>query len=343
MLLRTLPPILVALALVNCGGVPGVPGVPGGASKDVNPNSCGSYANTDVGAKLKSFLQATVQLQEIVAESEVEMGASCKGMAQKLELDDSGSTSEVCNRVSDGIKEMLSVGLSANASLTIDYKPAVCEVNIDVAASAAAKCEASASGEVSVTCEGTCSGTCKGACDGTCEGSAGSGGSGGECNGTCEGTCGGECSGGCEGNADVQASAECEAHAEVSANAEAKCTKPEVKIEFAADVVLDKPKVDMVVAALKEGMPQILMLSAKIKGPVTAAFTTWSASAKALSKSSGDLFADLGREAATCVGGQLAAAAGMVAGIQSSLDVQVEVSVSVSASASAEGGGSAGS
>ena len=129
---------------------------------------------------------------------------------------------------------------------------------------------------------------------------------------------------------------ECEAQAEVNASVKAECTEPSLEVEFAADVVVDGPKVEKVKAALMAGLPKLLSLQARAQSPLLGAFTTWSKSAASLAQSSGKLVGSLGDQAA-CVSGQLAGAAAMVGGIKSSLDVQVEVSVSVSASASAEG------
>lgn len=334
--------LVSVFALAGCPGaaVPGGLGG-GGSASSVNPNTCGNYAASDAGRKLKGFLEATLKLNTTVVEAEAEMKVSCGVMATELGISSEGDTKTVCNAVAEAIKENLSVGLKAGAKLTVDYKPAQCTVNASVAAEVAAKCEGSASADVAVTCEGSCSGTCKGSCEGTCEGQAGSGGSNAECNGTCEGTCSGECSGGCEGHADVQASAECEAQAEISANVEAECTEPEINVEFEAGVVLDLPKVEKVKQALIKGLPKMLVVKAKIEGPIIGAFKTWSKSARALVDASAKLYSSLGDQA-SCVSRQLGAAVGMIAGIQSSIDVQIEVSVSVSASASAEGGGSAG-
>src|SRR5690606_15686577 len=93
--------------------------------------------------------------------------------------------------------------------------------------------------------------------------------------------------------------------------------------------------------AIKKGMPRILMVQAKLTGPVKAAFVTWSGASAKLVAAGRNLVSSLG-EQAMCVMGQVQAAAGMLAGIQSSIDVQVEVSVEVSASASGSAGGSAG-
>ncbi len=319
--------LLSLVALTACpGGVPGVPNIPGsGGASDVDPNKCGSYADSDAGAKLKAFLAATVALNTSIIETEAEMKVSCAAMASELGVSEEGDTATVCTAVSDSIKEHLSAGLKAGAKLEIVYDPPVCTINASAAASVAASCEGSASADVSVTCEGTCGGKCSGECEGST-------GDGGECGGVCKGSCEGDCN----GYADVEASLECEASAEVSASVDAECTKPSLKIDIAADLIVDAPKVDKVKAALMKGMPQLLSLSAKVKVPLLGAFKAWAGSAKGLADSSAKLYKSLGDEA-SCVAGQLAGSVAMIKQIQASLDIQVEVSVSVSASASAEG------
>ncbi len=106
-------------------------------------------------------------------------------------------------------------------------------------------------------------------------------------------------------------------------------------------MVADRAKLDQAIAAIKAGLPELLMIKAKIEGPIMAAFTTWARASKELAGSANKLAGSLGDQA-LCVGGQLTAAAGMLAQIQASIDVQVEVSASVSASASAGGDASAG-
>lgn len=325
------------LALAGCpGGAPKVPGgVPGGGGGEVNPNGCGNYAQVDAGRKLKAFLEATVELDRQVQESEAYLRESCAMMAGELGIPAEGDTKTVCDAVAQGITENLQVGLKAEAELDVQYEPAVCEVNVDVAAKAAAECEAQASADVQVRCDGTCQGTCQGTCDGECAGAAGTGGSGGECNGQCEGTCQGTCEGECVGSADVDASAECRAEASVEANASAECTPPEVDVKFDAAMVVDASKVESVAAALKVGLGRILAAERRAAGPLKAAFLTWAKSARELKDSAGELSKAF-KDQALCISGQLAAAAAMIARIEASINVQIEVSASVSASA---GGG----
>jgi hypothetical protein len=325
--------LLAVLALGSCGGGgPGVPGMPGGGGK-VDPNACG-----DASVKVKSFLEATVTLNEAVAGMEAEVKTSCGAMAEKLGVKKDGDTKTVCNAVAAAIKANLTAGLKGEAKLKIDYKPAVCTVKADIAAEAAAKCDAKASADVKVQCTGECEGTCSGKCSGKCEasgeGKAGAGGTGaaarGECAGKCNGTCEGNCSGGCSGSADVDASAECEAKAEVTANVEAECTEPELNISFDSKVVTDKPKVEATVEALKVGLPKLIKIKAKLEGPVALAFKTWAKTVKGLKGAVSS--------AGLCVGGQIAGAFGMLGQIQGSMSVSVEASVSVSGSASGSAG-----
>ena len=332
---RSLIATALTIGLLGLAGCPGkVPGFPGGSGK-VDPNTCGNYAASDAGRKLKAFLEATVQLEAAVKNTENYLLDTCKMMAPDLGVTDtSGNTKEVCMRVRDALADHMKLGIKAESKLDLKYTPAVCEVNVEAAASAAAECEAKGSADIGVKCEGSCSGTCSGACEGTCDGKAGTGGSSADCNGHCEGTCGGSCSGGCDGHADVDASASCKAKAEVSASVEAKCTEPELEVAWKNEVVLDESKLQAAVAAIKKGLPRIFMVSAKIGGPMMAAFKTWAKAGTELSGAGRDLYNSLGDQA-MCVSGQISAAVGMLTNIQLSIDVQIEVSASVSGSAGA--------
>jgi len=329
---NTLAALAVALlTLAACSGAPGIPGRGGGS---VDPDKCGDISSVnDAGRKLHALLEATATLETTVMGVEMEVRTACDAMAKELGIKPEGDNAAVCKAVLDQVKEDLKAGIKADAQLTVEYKPAVCEVSIDAAASAAAQCEASASGTAEVKCEGECTGTCSGACDGTCEGSTSAGG---ECNGTCSGTCGGSCSGGCTGAADVEASAECEAKAEVTASAEMKCTPAEFNVSADASVVVDQPRADRAIAAMKAGMPQLLTVSAKVK-PLQGAVEGWATAATAAAGAGKDLAGQF-KDQALCLTGQLSAMGQAVGKIQASMSFSVEVSVEASATASASGG-----
>lgn len=342
----------VLVVLVACGGkmpggkgvpggdkVPGggnVPGGLGGSSGMVDPNTCGNYAGSEAGARLKAFLEAVADLQKQSQETVEVVKTSCKMMGKELgmgdaDFPDSMETKDICAKVWGAYNDAFKVGLKGKAALKITYKPAVCRVDVKATADIAAKCEGKASADVGATC----SGTCKGKCDGTCAGGAKAGtggtGGGGECNGQCKGTCQGEC----EGHADVKASGQCKAKAQASASAEMKCTEPELKVALDAKMVLDKSKAEMVVKALQNGVPKLLSVKARI-APLQAAVETTVSTAKEL-KDMGPKFINSFKDQAMCISGQVAAAASAAMSIQAN----VNVSVSVSAEASGSVGGGA--
>jgi hypothetical protein len=309
--------------------------VPGGSGK-VDPNSCGNYAASDAGRKLKAFLQATADLEVKVTETANVVKESCVIMGTELGMPpgdlEKGTGKEVCERVITAFRDAMKVGFKGEAKLKVEYTPAVCSVDIDAAANAAAECEAKAKADVKVTCEGGCAGTCEGTCEGKCHGKAGTGGSKGKCDGHCEGECKGSCSGGCDGSADVEASAECKAHAEVRASVDVKCTEPELKVEAEASLIADKSKAEAALNAIRKGLPKMLSVRARLK-PLQGAVKTWVSSATQLKDAGKDL-ANSFKDQALCITGQIGAAASMIANIQ----VQMEFSVEVSASASGSAG-----
>lgn len=313
--------LLSTLALAACPK--GVPGRPGGGDSGVDPNSCGNYAASEAGHKLKAFLEATAQLSADTNRVVDVVRESCTIMGKELGMspaDLGGQTKDVCAKVYGQIDANLKVAFKGKAALKIDYKPAVCRVNVEATAKAAAECEGKASADVGASC----SGTCNGRCEGTCAGSAGTSGSGGECHGQCKGTCHGSC----EGHANVEASAQCKASAQVKANADIQCTEPELKIEADAKLVVDDGKAKATIAAMRAGLPKILSVKARLE-PMKFAVKAWADSAAEL-KNAGGKLANSFKEQALCVSGQIAAAASLIGNIQANVSVSVEVSASAS-------------
>lgn len=334
---------LVALAaLAGCpggkmpggGGMPGggkVPGggnLPGGLGGDsgmVDPNTCGNYAAMEGGARLKAFLQAVQDLAVATDETVKVVKQSCIMLGNELgmmEADLQGETKEVCAKVYGTIDENMKVAFKAKAALKVSYKPAVCRVSIEASAKAAAQCEGKASADVGARC----SGVCRGKCDGQCSGKAGTGGNAGECGGECKGTCRGQC----EGHADVNASAQCKASASVKAQASMECTEPELEIKADAKLVVDKAKAEMTIKALKNGLPKLLSIKARM-APIQYAAESVVASAKDL-KDMGPRFVNSFKDQALCIGGQVSAAFNAATRIQANVSVSVEVSASASGS-----------
>ena len=330
--------VIAVAALAALGGCPknlpgggAVPGGLGGVSGEVDPNSCGNYALMDGGNKLKAFLQATKDLEKTSEETVHVVKQSCEMIGREMGMTDAdfkGEAKDVCAHVYGALRDNMKVSLKGQAALKIKYKPAVCRVNVDAEAKAAAECEGHASADVGATCTGACHGKC----DGTCSGKAGTGGSSADCNGECKGTCHGEC----EGHADVKASAQCRASASVKASVDVKCTEPELTIDLDAKLVLDKSKAEMVVRALKNGLPKALSVKAHLE-PLKAAVEVWARSAQEL-KDMGPKFVNSFKDQALCISGQLAAAVNMIGKINTNVSVSVDVSVSASATASGSAG-----
>jgi len=335
--------VLVALATLGCGGktpgagglpggggggLPGGGGVPGGlggSSGMVDPNTCGNYAAMEGGARLKAFLTSVQDLAAATEETVKVVKQSCVMLGKDLGMTDAdlgGEAKEVCAKVWGTIDNNMKVAMKGKAALKITYKPAVCRVNIEASAKAAAECEGKASADVGAKC----SGVCRGKCDGQCAGKAGTAGTAGECGGECKGTCRGQC----EGHADVNASAQCKASASVKAQASMECTEPELKIDLDAKLVVDKAKAEMTVKALKNGLPKLLSIKARM-APIKYAAEAVLASAKDL-KDMGPKFINSFKDQALCIGGQVSAALNAATKIEANVSVSVEVSAQASGS-----------
>jgi hypothetical protein len=137
------------LAAAACGGkLPGVGGLPGGGG-NVDPNSCGDYASTDVGGKLKYFLTTIKDLDAAMAETTNTVKEACTTMGKELGMADADlagdDTKAVCDKVIKAYQDNLQVSLKAGAKLAIKYSPGHCEVNVQAEASASGACSGAAS------------------------------------------------------------------------------------------------------------------------------------------------------------------------------------------------------
>jgi hypothetical protein len=341
--------LAVVAALAACGGklpggvggdkVPGgdkipagggVPGGLGGSSGMVDPNTCGNYAASEAGARLKAFLVSIQDLERQANETVEVVKTSCKMMGRELGMVDGDfegmQTKDVCAKVWGAYNEGMKVAFKSKAALKIKYKPAVCRVNVQATAEVAAKCEGKASADVGATCSGTCNGKCEGTCAGG--GKAGSGGAsgGGECKGQCQGTCRGKC----EGHADVQASGQCKAHAQAKASADMECTEAEFSASLDAKLVVDKTRAEQTLKAAMAGLPKLLSVRARL-APLQAAVETTVSAAREL-KDMGPKFVNSFKDQAMCISGQVAAAVNAATSIQANVSVSVEVSVEASGS-----------
>jgi hypothetical protein len=327
---------LVVLALSGCqppgaGGAGGGGGgaAAGGGGAGINPGGCGTINTSKAGRKLYAFLVASAELDRASIELDQTVQDACRKMTSALGVSTAGTTKEVCNRAATELDANLKVSLKSEQRLVTRYKPPVCHTDVDFTAKFAAECEASAEADVAVTCSGRCGGTCSGACDGECAAA----GAGGQCAGACNGTCRGRCSGQCDGYVDVDASAECKASAELRAGLHTECSEPKVEVVRENVTVVDDSKLQMAIAAIQAGMPQLIRASARTER-VGHAIGAWVQTGTQLVNESGRLIVELGEKGA-CVAGQLAGVAAAASQVRARVEVSVEVSAQVSASAGA--------
>jgi hypothetical protein len=145
----------------STGSLPSAPGGLGGASGEVDPNTCGNYAATDAGVRLKAFLQATKDLQTTTTETLKVVKQSCIMMGKDLGMSDTDlggdDTKAICDKVFQAYKDNLKVAFKAHAKLAIHYVPAKCTVDASASASASAGCSgAAAAGAGGAEAAGQC-------------------------------------------------------------------------------------------------------------------------------------------------------------------------------------------
>jgi hypothetical protein len=143
--------------------------------------------------------------------------------------------------------------------------------------------------------------------------------------------CAGNASTGTDGSA---ADGACASSGQVEAAVAAECRPAEVTVTADARIAVDAAKMERAVKAIKVGLPRLLLIHAKLTGPVQSAVVAWSKSANDLSQAGRSLLTSVGEQVA-CVSGQIAAAAGMIARVTGAVEVNVSVSVELSASAGA--------
>jgi hypothetical protein len=212
---------------------------------------CGSISSGQLSisgdARLDGFFAALADLQGATGSISGEFDANIVALAEVYGVVEAGAEVDVDAAFVDSVVAAIRADFSANieGGVRVDYVPAACRANINVAVEAQASCEANAGcecdvevdpGEASVSCEGTCRGGCSAECEGDISCQAPSGGfecsalcegaceltAAAECSGTCrgdcmgectlvnaDGQCEGECSGMCEGSCEVSGGAEC--------------------------------------------------------------------------------------------------------------------------------------
>ncbi len=234
-----------AAGMATLQGCPGEGGICG---------PCGSISSGQLSisgdARLDGFFAALADLQASTGVISADFDANIVALAEVYGVVEAGADVTVDAAFVDSLIAEIRADFSANVSggVRVDYVPASCSANVNVAVEAQASCEANAGcecdvqvdpGQVSVSCEGTCHGGCSAECEGDIACQAPSGGF--ECSAlcegaceltaaaACEGTCRGDCSGECtlvnaDGQCEGECSGMCQGTCEVSGGAECSGT-----------------------------------------------------------------------------------------------------------------------
>jgi hypothetical protein len=142
----------------------------------------------------------------------------------------------------------------------------------------------------------------------------------------------------CEGSATAgtggnSAGGQCKAAAGVKASLAVQCTPPELTLAADVKLVVDATKLEMTLKALRNGLPKLLSIKARLE-PLQAAVSDWARSVTEL-KDMGPKFVQSFADQATCISGQVAA----LGNAMTHINANIHVSVTVTASASATAGG----
>lgn len=143
-----------------------------------------------------------------------------------------------------------------------------------------------------------------------------------------------ECEGGATaGTGGSSAGGQCKASAGVKASLAMQCTEPKLTLEADKKLVLDKTKLEMTLKALRNGLPRLLSIQARLE-PLKSAVEQTVKTASEL-KAMGPKFTQSFPDQGVCIAGQVAASVNALTHVQAN----ISVSVTVTASASATAGG----
>ena len=126
------------------------------------------------------------------------------------------------------------------------------------------------------------------------------------------------------------ANLQCRAAAVVKAAINAKCTEPSLTLDFKPTDAVDASKLTMTVNAMRNGVPKLLSVGARIK-PIDDAVTVWEQSLASI-KDMGPTFVQSFKDQAMCISNQINLAAKAATSIKADVHVSVEVSASASTS-----------
>ena len=197
---------LASQVLFDCGPVDTVDPTCSNATFNPQTGVLVSFGSSADARKVDAFLQATIDLNRAVNEVHDGLNTTCRAIGTDLGLAESAyvpmtagepAAATSCRRVAQEIQSVIQMALPRDARLIIRGNPPVCQVEVSLQASCAARCTVQVDagvpqcmGTVVADCSGSCTGSCSGSCNAACSG---------ECSGTCTGQCMGTCTGQCMG------------------------------------------------------------------------------------------------------------------------------------------------
>ncbi|MGE0788142.1 MAG: hypothetical protein AB7S26_20895 [Sandaracinaceae bacterium] len=236
---------------------------------------CDDFGITADAQKVEAFLATGTRFSTDAVRLSGEVEATCRAMATDLGITVPAPTADqlpveaACEAVRVEIDAIVDAALPAGATLTIDYVPPVCSIDIDAYGSCVAECDANVDVDAEVMCEpghlsggcsgtcmgtcrvegtvacearcsgtctGSCSGTCAGQCDGTCSATDSEGRCVGTCDGTCTGNCNATCMGSCMGSCIAEIEGQCTGTCTGSCDVDFEAPRCEGDVDVMADV-----------------------------------------------------------------------------------------------------------
>jgi hypothetical protein len=304
--LRWLLAAAAALALLACGGggAPRRASAAGRGTHGVDARACGTLT-TDLGRRAQAFLQATIALETELASTDAALHTTCAVMARRLGLPGprprarrTGDTLSLCTAVAGALRARLGADPGAAAAPPPGSAPPVStRASIQDPGQDPIKAPGSPPASAAAGPAGAAAGARAGA--------------------PIAAPAGVSAPPAAASPVTVRAApATCDVHGDIAAQAAAACTAPAVVIALSPGA--DATRLAPVLRTLREDLPIVLRLRARLAGPLPAAMRQWGRAAADRVAAGPDALRPLGRQA-SCVFARIEAAAARLAAMQASL------------------------
>ncbi|MCA9606192.1 MAG: hypothetical protein KC619_11385 [Myxococcales bacterium] len=254
--------LLLAFEIAGCGRIDDAVG-------------CDDFGIDADAQKVEAFLDTGDRFSTDAVTLANQVEATCRAIATDLGVTPPVATPDqlqveaTCQAVQAEIESIIDAALPTGASLTLDFVPPVCSIDVDAYGRCVAECDANVAVDAEVMCEpghlsgrcsgtctgsctlegtvacdarcsgsctGTCTGTCAGQCDGTCSATDSEGRCVGTCDGTCTGSCNATCMGSCEGRCIADVEGACSGTCTGSCDVDFEAPRCDGEVDIEADV-----------------------------------------------------------------------------------------------------------